>query len=132
MTHALANSLAAGLYGTSLAVHKPPTDQAFAWPRWQLWASVAFSGGHSSFRLADSANYAESVPRLVQPGWNYLATCAGLPNGKQSARWLARSQSSPPVPVRVLADRCSHKRRTGWRSFFGYAGRLRTGFADPG
>jgi len=109
--HALANTVAATCYGTSLLVK---SRGAGRW--WRLGGLTALAtggllGGHLSFRLAGGANHAEAVPHLVKPGWRYLAVLDDLPDGKPARCLLGEV---PLVAVRdgdqvhVLADRCSH------------------------
>ena len=111
VVHAMANALAIGLYGASLAVRGP---QRSRWLRLCGLASLSGAGllgGHLAFRLAVGANHAEEVPHLIKPGWHYLMKSAELPEGKPVRQLVGEV---PVVAVRahgdvhVLADRCSH------------------------
>jgi len=90
--------------------HKPPADQAPALPRWQLWASVA-SRASQLFRLADSAQPRRARPppraaRLELPGQPAPACPA-----QAVRKMVGEVPVAAPVPVRVLADHCSHKEK---------------------
>jgi len=111
VVHALANSLAVGLYGASLIARTPRASRSLRLAGLAAVGLGGVLGGHISFRLAGGANHAEPVPHLLQPGWHYLATCDELPDGKPVRKMVGEV---PVVAVRtgdqvqVLADRCSH------------------------
>ena len=111
VVHAAANTVAAGLYGASLAARGPRLSRAL---RLGGLAAVSVSGllgGHIAFRLAGGANHAEDVPHLLAPGWHYLMVAAELPEGRPVRRQVGEV---PVVAIRrggtvhVLAERCSH------------------------
>jgi nitrite reductase/ring-hydroxylating ferredoxin subunit/uncharacterized membrane protein len=109
--HALANSLAIGLYGASLTARKPRAARGLRLAGLAAVGLGGVLGGHISFRLAGGANHAEPIPHLLQPGWHYLAPCDELPDGRPVRKIVGEV---PVVAVRtgdqvqVLADRCSH------------------------
>src|ERR1700733_1287509 len=111
VVHALANSLAAGLYGASLLARTPRAGRALRLAGRAAAGLGGVLGGHISFRLAGGANHAEHVPHVIEPGWHHLASLAGLPEGKPVRKMVGEV---PVVAVRtgdqvqVLADRCSH------------------------
>ena len=121
IVHALANTAATTLYGTSyLARRSGRTGLG----RMLGFAGLATAGvggllgGHIAFRQAGGANHAEEVPHLVEPGWHDLAPLNELKDGV-----TRRMDGEVPVlvvrdgaEVQVLADRCSH-----------FSGPLRTG-----
>jgi nitrite reductase/ring-hydroxylating ferredoxin subunit/uncharacterized membrane protein len=111
VVHALANSLAVGLYGASLVARTPRVGRGLRLAGLTAAGLSGVLGGHISFRLAGGANHAESIPHLLQPGWHHLATCDEVPDGKPVRKLIGEV---PVVAVRtgervqVLADRCSH------------------------
>jgi len=111
VVHALANSLAAGLYGASLLARTPRAGRGLRLAGLAAAGLGGVLGGHISFRLAGGANHAEHVPHVIEPGWHHLAALADLPEGKPVRKMVGEV---PVVAVRtgeqvqVLADRCSH------------------------
>jgi nitrite reductase/ring-hydroxylating ferredoxin subunit/uncharacterized membrane protein len=111
VVHALANSLAAGLYGASLLARTPRAGRGLRLAGLAAVGLGGVLGGHISFRLAGGANHAEHVPHVIEPGWHHLAALADLPEGKPVRKMVGEV---PVVAVRtgeqvqVLADRCSH------------------------
>jgi nitrite reductase/ring-hydroxylating ferredoxin subunit/uncharacterized membrane protein len=111
VVHALANSLAVGLYGASLIARKPGTGRSLRLAGLAAVGLGGILGGHISFRLAGGANHAEPIPHVVEPGWHHLAIWDDLPDGKPVRKMVGEV---PVVAVRtgsqihVLADRCSH------------------------
>ncbi len=111
VVHALANSLAAGLYGASLLARTPRAGRGLRLAGLAAAGLGGVLGGHISFRLAGGANHAEHVPHVIEPGWHHLAAPADLPEGKPVRKMVGEV---PVVAVRtgdqvqVLADRCSH------------------------
>ena len=111
VVHVLANSLAVGLYGASLAARRPAIGRGLRLVGLAAVSLGGILGGHISFRLAGGANHAEPIPHVLQPGWHYLATWDELPEGKPVRKVVGEV---PVVAVRardhvhVLADRCSH------------------------
>jgi nitrite reductase/ring-hydroxylating ferredoxin subunit len=111
VVHALANSLAAGLYGASLLARTPRAGRGLRLAGLAAAGLGGVLGGHISFRLAGGANHAEHVPHVIEPGWHHLAALADLPGGKPVRKMVGEV---PVVAVRtgdqvqVLADRCSH------------------------
>jgi nitrite reductase/ring-hydroxylating ferredoxin subunit/uncharacterized membrane protein len=111
VVHALANSLAAGLYGASLLARTPRAGRGLRLAGLAASGLGGVLGGHISFRLAGGANHAEHVPHVIEPGWHHLAPLADLPEGKPVRKMVGEV---PVVAVRtgdqvqVLADRCSH------------------------
>jgi nitrite reductase/ring-hydroxylating ferredoxin subunit/uncharacterized membrane protein len=111
VVHALANSLAVGLYGASLISRKPRAGRSLRLAGLAAASLGGVLGGHISFRLAGGANHAEPVPHVLAPGWHYLAACDDLPEGKLVRKMVGEV---PVVAIRsgdqvhVLADRCSH------------------------
>jgi nitrite reductase/ring-hydroxylating ferredoxin subunit/uncharacterized membrane protein len=111
VVHALANSLAIGLYGASLIARKPGAGRGLRLAGLAAVGLGGVLGGHISFRLAGGANHAEPIPHIVEPGWHHLATWDELPDGKPVRKMVGEV---PVVAVRtgsqvhVLADRCSH------------------------
>jgi nitrite reductase/ring-hydroxylating ferredoxin subunit/uncharacterized membrane protein len=109
--HALANSLAVGLYGASLIARNRRAGRSLRLAGLAAAGLGGVLGGHISFRLAGGANHAESVPHVIEPGWHHLAACSDLPEGKPVRKMVGEV---PVVAVRtgdqvqVLADRCSH------------------------
>jgi nitrite reductase/ring-hydroxylating ferredoxin subunit/uncharacterized membrane protein len=111
VVHALANSLAAALYGASLLARTPRAGRGLRLAGLAAVGLGGVLGGHISFRLAGGANHAEHVPHVIEPGWHHLAALADLPEGKPVRKMVGEV---PVVAVRtgeqvqVLADRCSH------------------------
>ena len=111
VVHVLANSLAVGLYGASLAARRPAIGRGLRLVGLAAVSLGGILGGHISFRLAGGANHAEPIPHVLQPGWYYLATCDELPDDKPVRKVVGEV---PVVAVRsgdhvhALADRCSH------------------------
>ena len=111
VVHAMANALAIGLYGASLAVRGPQRSRRLRLCGLASLSGAGLLGGHLAFRLAGGANHAEEVPHLIKPGWHYLMKSAELPEGKPVRQQVGEI---PVVAVRargevyVLADRCSH------------------------
>jgi nitrite reductase/ring-hydroxylating ferredoxin subunit/uncharacterized membrane protein len=111
VVHALANSLAVGLYGASLIARNPRAGRVLRLAGLTAAGLGGLLGGHISFRLAGGANHAEAVPHVIEPGWHHLAACDDLPEGKPVRKMVGEV---PVVAVRtgdqvqVLADRCSH------------------------
>jgi nitrite reductase/ring-hydroxylating ferredoxin subunit/uncharacterized membrane protein len=111
VVHALANSLAAGLYGASLLARTPRAARGLRLAGLAAAGLGGVLGGHISFRLAGGANHAEHVPHVIEPGWHHLAALADLPEGEPVRKMIGEV---PVVAVRtgervqVLADRCSH------------------------
>ncbi len=111
VVHALANSLAAALYGASLFARTPRAGRGLRLAGLAAAGLGGVLGGHISFRLAGGANHAEHVPHVIEPGWHHLAAPADLPEGKPVRKMVGEV---PVVAVRtgdqvqVLADRCSH------------------------
>jgi nitrite reductase/ring-hydroxylating ferredoxin subunit/uncharacterized membrane protein len=109
--HALANTIAAGCYGSSLLTRSRRASRLLRLAGLTALSAGGVMGGHISFRLAGGANHAEAVPHLTDPGWHYLAKVADLPEGKPARLMLGEV---PVVAihvgdeVHVLADRCSH------------------------
>jgi nitrite reductase/ring-hydroxylating ferredoxin subunit len=111
VVHAMANALAIGLYGASLAVRGPQRSRRLRLCGLASLSGAGLLGGHLAFRLAVGANHVEEVPHLIKPGWHYLMKSAELPEGKPVRQQVGEI---PVVAVRargevyVLADRCSH------------------------
>lgn len=111
VVHALANSLAAALYGASLLAGTPQAGRGLRLAGLAAVGLGGVLGGHISFGLAGGANHAEHVPHVIEPGWHHLAALADLPEGKPVRKMVGEV---PVVAVRtgeqvqVLADRCSH------------------------
>jgi nitrite reductase/ring-hydroxylating ferredoxin subunit len=111
VVHAMANALAIGLYGASLAVRGAQRSRRLRLCGLASLSGAGLLGGHLAFRLAGGANHAEEVPHLIKPGWHYLMKSAELPEGKPVRQQVGEI---PVVAVRargevyVLADRCSH------------------------
>jgi nitrite reductase/ring-hydroxylating ferredoxin subunit/uncharacterized membrane protein len=111
LVHALANSLAVGLYGASLLARNPRAGRGLRLAGLAAAGLGGVLGGHISFRLAGGANHAEPVPHLIEPGWHHLAALGDLPEDQPVRRMVGEV---PVVAVRsadrvhVLADRCSH------------------------
>jgi nitrite reductase/ring-hydroxylating ferredoxin subunit len=111
VVHAMANALAIGLYGASLAVRGPQRSRRLRLCGLASLSGAGLLGGHLAFRLAGGVNHAEEVPHLIKPGWHYLMKSAELPEGKPVRQQVGEV---PVVAVRargevyVLADRCSH------------------------
>ena len=111
VVHALANSLAVGLYGASLIARNPRAGRGLRLAGLAAAGLGGVLGGHISFRLAGGANHAEPVPHVLEPGWHRLTAVGDLPEGKPVRRMVGEV---PVVAVRtgghvrVLADRCSH------------------------
>jgi nitrite reductase/ring-hydroxylating ferredoxin subunit len=111
VVHALANTTAIGLYGSSLLSGSPRVSRLLRLTGLAALGAASFLGGHLSFRLASGANHAEAVPHLVKPGWHHLMTDTDLPEGQPVRQMVGEV---PVVAVRaggevhVLADRCSH------------------------
>jgi nitrite reductase/ring-hydroxylating ferredoxin subunit len=109
--HALANSVAAGCYGSSLLVRSPRAGRMLRLAGLTALSAGGVMGGHISFRLAGGANHAEAVWHVTAPGWHYLARVDDLPEGRPARVMVGEV---PVVAVRagsqvhVLADRCSH------------------------
>ncbi len=111
IVHAVANWVAVGCYGASLACRSPRAAQALRLSGFGALSASGLLGAHLSFRLAGGVNHAEAVPHLVEPGWHYLMPESELAEGGQARRLLGEVAV---VAVRqngrifVLADRCSH------------------------
>jgi uncharacterized membrane protein len=102
VVHALANSLAIGLYGASLIARKPRAARGLRLAGLAAVGLGGVIGGHISFRLAGGANHAEPIPHIVEPGWHHLATWDELPDGKpvrKMARWSAKCPLPPSAPA---------------------------------
>ncbi|HEU5028314.1 MAG TPA: Rieske (2Fe-2S) protein [Spirillospora sp.] len=111
VVHALLNGTAASLYAVSLFAGTRRTGRALRLAGLLAAGAGGLLGGRISFRQAGGANHAESVPHLVEPGWQELAALDELPEDEPGRRMLGEI---PVVVVRqggtvhVLADRCSH------------------------
>ncbi|HET9893860.1 MAG TPA: Rieske (2Fe-2S) protein [Streptosporangiaceae bacterium] len=111
VVHALANMLAIGSFGASLAMARPGASRAARGAGLAALAASGLLGGHLSFRLAGGVNHAEAVPHLIEPGWHRLMPASELDEGACVRAMLGEV---PLVAVRrgdqvnVLADRCSH------------------------
>ncbi len=111
VVHAVANWVAVGCYGASLACRSPRAARALRLGGFGALSASGLLGAHLSFRLAGGVNHAEAVPHLVEPGWHYLMPESELAEGEPARRLLGEV---PVVAVRqngrifVLADRCSH------------------------
>ena len=111
VVHALANTVAAALYGCSLLARASRTSRALRLGGLGALTAGGVLGGHLSFRLAGGANHAEAVPHLIKPGWHHLILAADLPGDKPVRVMLGEV---PVVVIRAggrvhaLADRCSH------------------------
>jgi nitrite reductase/ring-hydroxylating ferredoxin subunit/uncharacterized membrane protein len=111
VVHALINTAAAGLYGTSLLTRTGGAGRTLRYAGLAAAAVGGLLGGHISFRQAGGANHAESVPHLVDPGWHELSALEELPENRpvrvplgEIPLLVVRQESD----VHVLADRCSH------------------------
>jgi len=109
--HALANTIAASCYGSSLLMRSRRASRMLRLAGLTAVSVGGLMGGHISFRLAGGANHAEAIPHITEPGWHYLAKVADLPENKPVRLMLGEV---PVVAVHlgdevhVLADRCSH------------------------
>ncbi|MBO2463664.1 Rieske (2Fe-2S) protein [Actinomadura sp. LCR2-06] len=111
VVHAFLNGTATALYAASLLTRTRRTGRALRLAGLLAAGTGGLLGGRISFRQAGGANHAESVPHLVDPGWQELGALDELPQDEPGRRMLGEI---PVVVVRrgtevhVLADRCSH------------------------
>jgi nitrite reductase/ring-hydroxylating ferredoxin subunit len=111
VVHALADSLAVGLYGASLIARKPGAGRGLRLAGLAAVGLGGVLGGHISFRPAGGANHAEPIPHIVEPGWHHLATWDDLPDGKPVRKMVGEVRVvavRTGSQVHVPADRCSH------------------------
>ncbi|MFF4840833.1 Rieske 2Fe-2S domain-containing protein [Streptomyces collinus] len=115
LAHSLANTVAAGLYATSLACRlrgHTARGRALGFLGLTAVGIGGMLGGHLAYRQASGANHAEEVPHVVSEGWHRVGAVAEFAEGRPERR------SVDDVPVLVvrasdgvvhaLAERCSH------------------------
>ncbi|MFI6208442.1 Rieske 2Fe-2S domain-containing protein [Streptomyces sp. NPDC051041] len=113
--HALANTVAVGLYGASLVCRvkgRTGPGRALGFLGLTAVGVGGMLGGHLAYRQASGANHAEEVPHVVTEGWHRIGGVDEFPAGQP----VRRSVDDVPVlvvretggQIHALAERCSH------------------------
>ncbi|MEU0005689.1 Rieske (2Fe-2S) protein [Streptomyces sp. NPDC006314] len=115
LVHALANTVALGLYATSLACRfkgRTGAGRVYGFLGLTAVGLGGMLGGHLAYRQASGANHAEQVPHVVRDIWHRVGAVAEFPAGEP----VRRVVDDVPVlvlresggTIHALAERCSH------------------------
>ncbi|MFE7654082.1 Rieske 2Fe-2S domain-containing protein [Streptomyces bottropensis] len=115
LAHAVANSVALGLYAASLACRvkgRAGAGRTCGFLGLTVVGLGGMLGGHLAYRQASGANHAEEVPQVVSKGWHRVGGVDEFPVG----RAVRRTVDDVPILVvrepggtlHALAERCSH------------------------
>ncbi len=115
LVHALANTVAVGLYATSLACRirgHTAAGRALGFLELTVVGAGGMLGGHMAYRQAAGANHGEEVSHVLGEGGHCAGAVADLPVGRP----VRRGVDDVPVllvcgtdgTIHALTDRCSH------------------------
>lgn len=116
--HAVLNTAALALYGTSLLARARGAQRlgrGLAYSGLGLASASANIGGHLAYHQAAGASHSATVARMLSHDWIELGPLADLPEGRPVVRASEDSGRSTPLCVvrhgdraDVLVDVCSH------------------------